>query len=200
MIDNEKPHGILSSNFGLREFRKGQVSVLDSVLKREDTLAVMPTGGGKSLCYQLPSLFFNGLVIVVSPLIALMKDQVRQLKALGLRAGCIHSGQSAEDKRDTFRDLRAPGPYLLYLSPERVQTEGFIDWLKNQKVVLFAIDEAHCVSQWGHDFREDYAKLGVLRALKPEVPILALTATATPRVLGDIEKQLGVSKAVRHVH
>lgn len=191
---------ILKTKFAMSEFRKGQASVLESVLSKRDTLAVMPTGGGKSLCYQLPAQYFNGLVVVVSPLIALMKDQVRSLNALGLRAGAVHSGQSMEDKRRVFREMREPGPYVLYLSPERVQTDGFADWLGSQNVVLFAIDEAHCVSQWGHDFREDYSKLAKLREIKPGVPILALTATATPRVLSDIEKQLKIRVRDRHVY
>jgi ATP-dependent DNA helicase RecQ len=181
-------------------FRKGQPAVLESVLNKRDTMAVMPTGGGKSLCYQLPALYFDGLVIVVSPLIALMKDQVRNLNALGLRAGAIHSGQTVDDKKAVFRDLREPGAYVLYLSPERVQSAGFADWLRTQKPVLFAIDEAHCVSQWGHDFRQDYAKLALLRELHPSVPVLALTATATPRVLADIEKQLKFQARDRHVY
>ena len=196
----ENAHTILNSQFGMPAFRKGQESVLSSVLAGKDTLAVMPTGGGKSLCYQLPAVYFNGLVVVISPLIALMKDQVRNLNSMGLRAGAIHSGQSNDDKREIFRAMREPGPYVLYLSPERVQTAGFMDWLVTQNVVLFAVDEAHCVSQWGHDFREDYGKLKVLRELKPNVPILALTATATPRVLVDIEKQLGIKTVDRHVY
>lgn len=191
---------ILVSRFGMDSFRKGQASVLESVLSRHDTMAVMPTGGGKSLCYQLPALYFDGLVIVVSPLIALMKDQVRGLHELGLRAGAIHSGQSTEDKKRVFRELREKGPYVLYLSPERVQTPGFADWLASQEVVLFAIDEAHCVSQWGHDFRKEYAKLSLLREMKPDTPVLALTATATPRVLADIEKQMRMKTRDRHVY
>jgi ATP-dependent DNA helicase RecQ len=191
---------ILRTRFGMSEFRKGQLSVLQSVVARRDTLAVMPTGGGKSLCYQIPSLHFDGIVVVVSPLIALMKDQVRGLKALGLAAGCLHSGQTPDEKREVFRELRTAKAFVLYLSPERVQTPGFAEWLKQQSIVLFAIDEAHCVSQWGPDFRPDYNKLGLLRQLKPEVPILALTASATPRVLADIEVQLGLKDPDRHVY
>jgi ATP-dependent DNA helicase RecQ len=196
----EALHSILRTKFGLSEFRKGQLAILESILEKKDTLAVMPTGGGKSLCYQLPALHFNGLVIVISPLIALMKDQVRLLRSQGLPAGCLHSGQSTDDKREVFRELNKGGAFILYLSPERAQTPNFAEWLKTQNVVLFAIDEAHCVSQWGHDFREDYGKLGLLREVKPGVPILALTATATPRVLTDIEKQLKIVKPARHVY
>lgn len=193
-------HDILKTRFGLSEFRKGQLAILESILKKTDTLAVMPTGGGKSLCYQLPAMHFNGLVIVISPLIALMKDQVRLLRAQGLPAGCLHSGQSQDEKREVFRELNKGGSFILYLSPERANTPNFAEWLKSQNVVLFAIDEAHCVSQWGHDFREDYGKLALLREVKPGVPILALTATATPRVLSDIEKQLKIFKPERHVY
>ena len=137
---------------------------------------------------------------MISPLIALMKDQVRLLRAQGLPAGCLHSGQSNDEKREVFRELNKGGSFILYLSPERAQTGNFAEWLKSQNVVLFAIDEAHCVSQWGHDFREDYGKLALLREVKPGVPILALTATATPRVLTDIEKQLRIQKPERHVY
>jgi len=193
-------HELLRTRFGLSEFRKGQLAILESVLKRQDTLAVMPTGGGKSLCYQLPALHFGGLVLVISPLIALMKDQVRLLRAQGLPAGCLHSGQTNDEKREVFREMNKGGPFILYLSPERTQMPNFGEWLKTQNVVLFAIDEAHCVSQWGHDFREDYGKLSVLRQAKPDVPILALTATATPRVLNDIEKQLSIKAPERHVY
>jgi ATP-dependent DNA helicase RecQ len=200
MEKNLPLHNILRTRFGLSEFRKGQLAILESILKRHDTLAVMPTGGGKSLCYQLPALHFNGLVIVISPLIALMKDQVRLLRAQNLPAGCLHSGQSNDEKREVFRELNKGGSFILYLSPERAQTANFAEWLKSQNVVLFAIDEAHCVSQWGHDFREDYGKLALLREVKPGVPILALTATATPRVLTDIEKQLRIQKPERHVY
>lgn len=200
MQTTSRLHELLQSQFRLSGFRKGQLSIIEDVVNKQDTLAVMPTGGGKSLCYQLPALYFDGLVIVVSPLIALMKDQVRILRSQGLPAGCLHSGQSTEEKRLVFKELRQGGAFILYLSPERTQTPHFADWLKEQNVVLFAIDEAHCVSQWGHDFREDYGKLHFLRELKPEVPILALTATATPRVLTDIEKQLKIHKPQRHVY
>lgn len=200
MENHDKLIEILKTRFGLADFRKGQRAVLESVLRKSDTLAVMPTGGGKSLCYQLPALYFEGLVIVISPLIALMKDQVRLLHSYGVRAGCLHSGQTNEEKKLIFREMKDGGAYVLYLSPERTQNPAFAEWLKTQNVVLFAIDEAHCVSQWGHDFREDYGKLGLLRDVKPDVPILALTATATPRVLTDIEKQLRVRDQKRHVY
>lgn len=190
---------VLREKFHLSEFRKGQKAIIESILSGRDTMAVMPTGGGKSLCYQLPALLSNRLVIVVSPLISLMQDQVRNLKNLGLPAACLHSGQDIEEKREVFQRLRVPGAFLLYISPERVQKPGFADWIKKQDVALFAIDESHCVSQWGPDFRPDYGKLSLLRQLKPDVPILALTATATPTVLEDIIVSLGLKNASRHV-
>lgn len=191
---------VLVQKFGLKEFRKGQRPVIESALKGNDTLAVMPTGGGKSLCYQLPASVLGELVIVISPLIALMQDQVRSLKAMGLRAGCLNSTQTIDEKRQVFSELKSGGAYLLFLSPERVQKPGFADWLRSQKIALFAVDEAHCVSQWGPDFRQDYAKLTLLRELKPDVPILALTATATPQVLDDITRSLGLHDPSRHVY
>jgi ATP-dependent DNA helicase RecQ len=190
---------ILHDRFKLREFRKGQRGIIESILAPRDTMAVMPTGGGKSLCYQLPAVVANRLVIVISPLIALMQDQVRSLKALGIPAGSLHSGQGVDEKREVFSTIKKGGTYVLYLSPERVQKPGFADWIKSQDVALFAIDEAHCVSQWGPDFRPDYGKLKLLRELKPRVPILALTASATPQVLEDIIFTLGLKTPDRHV-
>lgn len=191
---------ILKKRFNLSSFRKGQLAILQSVLERKDALAVMPTGGGKSLCYQLPAVAAEGIVVVVSPLIALMNDQVRSLNALGIPAGCLHSGQTMAEKRETFARLKANKNFLLYLSPERVQKEGFGTWVKDQPLSLFAINESHCVSQWGPDFRKDYYRLGMLRELRPDVPILALTATATPPVLKDIVRQLSLKDPARHIH
>ncbi len=190
---------VFRETFHLNEFRKGQRGIIESVLANHDTMAVMPTGGGKSLCYQMPAVVLNRLVIVISPLIALMQDQVRALRDIGVAAGCLHSGQDIEAKRAVFQAIRRGGTYVLYLSPERVQKPGFADWVKTQDVALFAIDEAHCVSQWGPDFRPDYGKLKMLREWKPNVPILALTASATPTVLEDIITTLGMKSAERHV-
>lgn len=189
----------LHEKFHLTTFRKGQRGIIESIVSSRDTMAVMPTGGGKSLCYQLPAVVTGRLVVVISPLIALMQDQVRSLKNLGVPAGCLHSGQTLDDKRAVFGAIRAGGTYVLYLSPERVQKPGFVDWIKTQDVAMFAIDEAHCVSQWGPDFRPDYAKLKMLREWKPSVPILALTASATPTVLEDIIYTLGLKTPDRHI-
>jgi ATP-dependent DNA helicase RecQ len=191
---------LLQSHFGLPNFRRGQKEIITSVLSGRDVLAVLPTGGGKSLCYQYPAVARNGLTVVISPLIALMKDQVDGLNRLGVPAGCIHSGQTEAEKRDVFRRMAGGGTFILYVSPERVQKEGFQRWMRETPVALFAIDEAHCVSQWGHDFREDYALLKILKQARPEVPVLALTASATPFVLNDIAVQLGLKTPVRHVH
>lgn len=191
---------ILQSHFHLSQFRRGQREIITSILAGKDALAVLPTGGGKSLCYQYPAIAQGKLVLVVSPLIALMKDQVAALKRMGIPAGCLHSAQTMDEKREVFREVQAGGPFVLYLSPERVAKDGFHTWIQKCPLALFAIDEAHCVSQWGHDFRAEYSQLKILKTLRPDVPVLALTASATPLVLNDISKQLGLTAPVRHVH
>jgi ATP-dependent DNA helicase RecQ len=191
---------LLKMNFSLNSFRRGQNEIISSVLNKKDVLAVLPTGGGKSLCYQFPAVFSKQLVVVISPLIALMKDQVASLQRQGIPAGCLHSGQSDIEKRAVFNEINQGGSFILYLSPERVQKEGFQKWIQNRSVALFAIDEAHCVSQWGHDFREEYSQLRVLKTLRPDVPVLALTASATPTVLDDVSKNLNLVKPERMVH
>lgn len=198
VLDN-LPDDVLSATFGYPAFRPGQFEVVHDVLRDRDTLAVMPTGGGKSVCYQVPALCRPGLTLVVSPLIALMEDQTQALRARGVAAGCIHSGQDRGRKGEVFAAMRDGDRFLLYLSPERVQAPAFQEWFRRQQVNLVAVDEAHCISQWGHDFRPDYTRLSVLRDLQPEAPILALTATATPEVLDDIARQLGMQKPARHV-
>lgn len=191
---------ILKNSFNLSSFRTGQLEIIETVLAKKDALAVLPTGAGKSLCYQLPAVFSNQLVIVISPLIALMKDQVQSLQKKGIAAGCLYSGQSEDQKRTIFSQINSNEAFILYLSPERVQKEGFQKWITNRPIALFAIDEAHCVSQWGHDFREEYAGLKVLKSLRPDVPILALTASATPTVLDDVAKNLQLVNPKRLVH
>jgi ATP-dependent DNA helicase RecQ len=199
-LTKKDPRAVLKQNFGLDGFRPGQQEIISSILSGRDVMAVLPTGGGKSLCFQFPAVYAQKLVVVVSPLIALMQDQVRGLKSVGIPAGALHSGQSLDEKRQIFSDLKKGEGYVLYLSPERVQKEGFQGWIRGQNVGLFAIDEAHCVSQWGHDFRSEYAQLKILKKLRPDVPTLALTASATPLVLDDISKQLGLNKPERRVH
>lgn len=198
MIEKLQPS--LKKYFSLSKFRTGQKEIISSILAGQDVLAVLPTGGGKSLCYQLPAVVTEKLVIVISPLIALMKDQVMGLNRLGLRAGCLYSGQNDSEKLEIFKEIQKGGAYVLYLSPERAHKDGFKTWVKKQNIALFAIDEAHCVSQWGHDFRAEYTELHALKTLRPDVPILALTASATPIVLDDIAKSLELKNPERRVH
>jgi ATP-dependent DNA helicase RecQ len=191
---------ILNDSFGIKAFRHGQWEIISSVLARRDTVAVMPTGGGKSLCYQLPSLCEKGITMVITPLISLMRDQVAALKTRGIPAGCINSNQDPAENGRVFREMRSRESFLLYLSPERIQKPGFENWVKSAPISLIAVDEAHCVSQWGHDFRPDYGKLNLLRTLRPDVPILATTATATPQVLNDIGRQLKLTHPLQFVY
>lgn len=163
-------------------------------------LGIMPTGGGKSLCYQLPALMNPGITLVVSPLIALMNDQVAALKKLGIPAGCAHSGISDREIKKVFTDVNRYKSYVLYTSPERIQSEKFPEWVKRQRISLFAIDEAHCVSQWGHDFRPEYSLLTTLRKNRPEIPIICLTATATPLVKDDVIRHLGLKQPDEHIY
>jgi ATP-dependent DNA helicase RecQ len=185
----------LRERFGFAEFRPAQQQVIDRVMAGQNVLAVMPTGSGKSLCYQLPALALPGLTLIVSPLIALMKDQVDQLNQLGLPATVINSTVSREQQRSRLEQSIAGRIKLLYIAPERFQNEEFRAGLSRANVSLFAVDEAHCISLWGHDFRPDYLRLRrVVRELKSP-PVLALTATATPAVRRDILAQLGIEGA-----
>ena len=188
-------HDTLHQVFGLHEFRPFQQEIVEQVLDGGDAFVLMPTGGGKSLCYQLPALHRAGLAIVVSPLISLMKDQVDALLANGVRAAMYNSNLDAEEARSVLGRLYNGELDLLYVAPERMMRPDFINSLRNIPLALIAIDEAHCVSQWGHDFRPEYAALGELRPYFPEVPFIALTATADPQTRDDIVNVLGLHNA-----
>ncbi|ELY2473389.1 ATP-dependent DNA helicase RecQ [Cronobacter sakazakii] len=183
---------VLQETFGYQQFRPGQATIIDAVLEGRDCLVVMPTGGGKSLCYQIPALVKTGLTIVVSPLISLMKDQVDQLLANGVAAACLNSTQSREEQQAVMAGCRTGQVRLLYIAPERLMMDNFIDTLGYWDLAMVAVDEAHCISQWGHDFRPEYAALGQLRARFPAVPFMALTATADDTTRRDIVRLLGL--------
>src|SRR4051794_23696676 len=184
------PHELLKRVFGFDHFRGVQETVVDRVMAGEHTLAVMPTGAGKSLCYQLPAVARDGTALVISPLIALMHDQIRSADAIGLRAASLTSADADRDR--TVERLRAGELDLLYVAPERAAGEAFRRLIGHIDLALIAIDEAHCVSEWGHDFRPDYRQLKPLLDDNPDVPRLALTATADARTRADILMQLGI--------
>lgn len=191
---------LLSSKFGFKSFRPYQQEVCETVVAGRDVLLVMPTGAGKSLCYQLPGIARGGTTIVISPLLALIEDQVEKLKKLGLRAERIHSGRMREDSRRVCYDYLSGNLDFVFISPERLSVPGFIEMLKKKLPSLITIDEAHCISQWGHDFRPDYRLLGErLKELRP-APVIALTATAIPLVQDDIVQQLGLKNELRSIH
>lgn len=186
----EQAYHILSTVFGYSDFRPVQLDIVLSVLEGKDTLALLPTGGGKSICFQVPALTMDGICVVVSPLIALMKDQVDNLRKKGILAAAIYSGMGKREI-DTILDNCIYGNYkFLYVSPERLKTEIFIERFKKMKVNLIAIDEAHCISQWGYDFRPPYLEIAQIREFHPNVPCLALTASATLKVKADIIEKL----------
>lgn len=185
----------LKSVFGYDMFRGQQSAIIERICTGKDALVLMPTGGGKSLCYQLPALLLDGLTVVVSPLIALMQDQVASLEELGIPAAALNSSMSNEEQRDIAQRLRRQEIKLLYLAPERLVQPRMLAFLQHLPIGLFAIDEAHCVSQWGHDFRPEYLKLGQLAELFPEVPRIALTATADKRTRAEIINRLHLQHA-----
>lgn len=191
---------VLKSRYGYDEFRFRQAEIIRTLIDGKDALVLMPTGGGKSICYQIPSIVRAGVGIVISPLIALMQDQVNALNTLGIRASFLNSTQSFETRREVEQQLLNDELDLLYVSPERLNTGDFFDLLRRIDIALFAIDEAHCVSQWGHDFRADYMRLKILHEYFPDVPRIALTATADRRTRDEIIEQLELNQATKFIH
>ena len=196
-IDARTPHDVLKGYFGYDSFRPHQEEIIESLLAGRDVLTVMHTGSGKSLCYQVPAVLLPGICVVISPLIALMQDQVESVRQVGIRAGFLNSTLLPKDALKIERAAVNGDLDLLYVAPERLMTEGFLAFLKTIKVSVFAIDEAHCVSQWGHDFRPEYLQLGILSGMFPGIPRIALTATADEFTRKDIIEKLHLEKA-RH--
>src|SRR5215203_3118539 len=192
----EQAREILKHRFGYDAFRLNQEAAIEAVLNRKDCVVLMPTGGGKSLCYQIPALMMEGLAVVISPLIALMKDQVDALRANGVEASFLNSSQTPAEQVKVFQKVRSGELKLLYVAPERLLQSGdqFIDFLRGTNISLFAIDEAHCISSWGHDFRPEYLKLGALKREFPNIPLIALTATADKLVRKDIVDRLAIDE------
>jgi ATP-dependent DNA helicase RecQ len=189
------PVELLQSHFGYRGFRAGQEELIRAVLRGKDALGILPTGGGKSVCYQVPALTLGGIVLVITPLVSLMEDQVRRAREVGLRATHLSAAQTAQDRRSALKAAGARELDVLLVSPERLEVSSFRDALSGVDVRLLAIDEAHCISEWGHDFRPSYRRIGRIRSAL-SCPLLALTATATPKVREDICRNLALSDPV----
>ena len=190
----------LKKYFGYDSFREPQDKIVDTLINNQSAMVLMPTGGGKSVCYQIPAIVKEGTCIVVSPLIALMQDQVDSLNQIGVKAAFLNSTTSNEDKKEIARDLQNGSIKLLYVAPERLLNPQFYTWMKsNVNVSMFAIDEAHCVSQWGHDFRKEYMGLSILAQDFPNIPRLALTATANELTRNEISNNLSLNDSEHFV-
>lgn len=189
----------LKKYFGYDDFRPLQLTIIERTYAGHDAIVLMPTGGGKSMCFQIPAVTMNGTVVVVSPLISLMKDQVDGLNAVGIRAAFLNSSQTGTDAHRIEKAYEDGELHLLYVSPEKLLSAGFFSFLKRRRICLFAIDEAHCISAWGHDFRPEYTRLKSLKQVFPEVPIMALTATADRLTRRDMAEQLGIADAEQYI-
>ena len=185
---------VLKKYWGFDEFRDSQKEIIDFVLQKKDVVALLPTGGGKSLCYQLPAVLMEGTCLVISPLIALMEDQVSQLTKRGIKAAYINSSLHFKDIDRILDNVIYGNIKILYLSPERLKTDLFLDRFKKMNVSFVAVDEAHCISEWGNDFRPEYRNISAIRTFNKDLSLIALTATATPEVVKDIEDQEGDSQ------
>ena len=191
---SKQTRDILQQYWGYPSFRPMQEDIVDSVINGNDTLALLPTGGGKSICFQVPAMTMEGICIVITPLISLMKDQVMHLKKIGIAAAAIFSGMHHNEIEIIYNQAAFGMLKFLYVSPERLMTDAFIEALKKMNVNMLAVDESHCISQWGYDFRPHYLKIAEIREYIPHAPVLALTATATPQVVEDIQYRLGFKK------
>jgi ATP-dependent DNA helicase RecQ len=200
MSDLAATQQTLRSTFGFEAFRPGQSEIVSTILDGSDVLAVMPTGSGKSLCYQLPALLRDGLTVVVSPLIALMRNQVAQLTANGVAAAALNSANDPTENRAILDRIARGELRLVYVAPERLLKTDTLDFLKRAKVALLAVDEAHCISQWGHDFRPEYAALGTVQAALGGVQTVAFTATADAATRADILQKLFKKPPAVFVH
>ena len=192
-LSRPEAEAILSERFGIAHFYDAQWKVIDALLHGQRILMIEKTGFGKSLCFQFPAILFDGVTIVFSPLIALMRDQVTNLNKRGISAGCINSGEEPETNSQTLADAIHGKIKILFIAPERQGNQEWQTALQTMKISMIVVDEAHCISQWGHDFRPDYRRIrNIVNAYLPtDMPVLAVTATATPRVQQDIEEQLG---------
>ena len=186
----QTPHSILKQYWHYDSFRPQQEAIINHILSGNDTLAVLPTGGGKSICYQVPAMMLKGSCLVISPLIALMKDQAYGLQQRGIKSLVVHSGMNSDEVRRAYLQMSTGDYTFLFVSPERLKSTLFLDFLTDWKISLLAVDEAHCISQWGYDFRPAYLDIALLRESLPNVPIIALTASATPLVQKDIIEKL----------